>query len=85
MIPKVPSIEGRVIDRTPCHRETQRGNEIYEWLHDNGHLETPYVVLDDDSDMDKVRDRFIQTDARVGFSWINLEQVLKKFEIVSRI
>jgi len=44
---------------------TQRGDEIRDWL--DGHPEcTTYVVLDDDADMDAVRERFIQTDVGGG-------------------
>lgn len=38
----------------------QRGDEIFYWLHLHPEV-TEFVVLDDDSDMDKVRDRFVKT------------------------
>jgi hypothetical protein len=43
----------------------QRGDEIRDWLKEHPEV-TTYVVLDDDADMDAVRDRFIQTDMDGG-------------------
>ena len=57
---------GCVIDVTPDHHVTQkkvksnRGLEIREWL--DAHPEVvSFVVVDDDGDMDTVKDRWVQT------------------------
>lgn len=41
-------------------QKVQRGDEIKYWLHLHPKV-TEFVVLDDDSDMDAVRDRYVQT------------------------
>jgi hypothetical protein len=43
----------------------QRGDEIREWLDRHPQVDA-YVVLDDDNDMDAVRERFVQTDMHGG-------------------
>lgn len=80
-----PAIVGRVIDRTPrlgrLTEGVQRGEEIYKWLEDNGALNDPYLVLDDDSDMDKVRANFIKTDPNIGLSWNNIMEAFIRFGV----
>ena len=57
---------------------SQRGDEIKKWL-DEQPEKHEFVVLDDDSDMDVVKDRFVQTDCREGLQEKHLEQVLRLF------
>lgn len=76
----VPSIAGRIIGETP-RLSGQRGSEILAWLTENNHLDTPYVVIDDNSDMDGVRDNFIMIDEAVGLTWHNARAIAKKFGV----
>lgn len=69
-----PSIVGRVIGKTPGNDCGERGNEIYNWLEQNNHFETPFVVLDDDSDMNKVSANFVHIDSYHGLQWFNVVQ-----------
>jgi len=64
---------GVVLDKTMDWGETengvfageQRGDEIHEWL--DRHPEVgSFIVLDDDDDMDAVRERLIRTDMHAG-------------------
>jgi len=63
---KFCGIKGRVIDRTgqlvgltiDGKEYKQRGDEIRAWLENHTEV-TKFVVLDDDSDMDSVRDNFV--------------------------
>lgn len=63
---KVCGVKGEIIGRTPSHRRFsasryvhyQRGNEIQDWLSEHPEV-THFVVFDDDSDMDAVRDNFV--------------------------
>lgn len=81
-----PSIVGRVISKTPdldrvAGTRIPRGHEIHSWLTTNGHLETPYVVLDDDRDMDKVQENFIYIDNKVGLNWNHVEEIFKRWNV----
>jgi len=58
---------GCVIDVTPDHhkaprraKKSIRGEEIQEWLDAHDEVET-FVIVDDDGDMDPVKDRWVQT------------------------
>jgi hypothetical protein len=56
------------IDKTPSFMYGQRGEEIYYWLKKNGYTGT-FAVLDDDNDMDAVRDHFFRTHEYTGLDW----------------
>lgn len=70
---EIAGFSGKVIDRTPklnvspfkpTERGVCRGDEIRLWLvvsRDTGKNVESFVVLDDDSDMDGVEDRLVQT------------------------
>ncbi len=85
---KNQGITGRVIDKTPRmfdehNNSVQRGNEIAKWLEGKNDI-TDFVVLDDDSDMDAVKDNFVQTltinkengELEDGFKQHHLEKAL---------
>lgn len=80
-----PAIVGRIIGKTPkLYRGTDcapRGHEIYKWLEDNGHLETPFVVFDDDRDMDKVEKNFIWIDGDHGLQFKHIMEVFVRWGI----
>ncbi len=40
---------GMSIEHSTPHIHSERGVEIIQWLNDNYHLTTPFVILDDDS------------------------------------
>ena len=59
-----------IIDKTPRFTGEQRGFEIKHWL-DNCDVDVEsFVVLDDDSDMDAVRDNFVQTKHDYGLTYV---------------
>lgn len=54
-----------------------RGDEIKAWLEENGETATPYVILDDDSDMlEEQKPRFVQTKYENGLTLSDAEVVL---------
>jgi hypothetical protein len=59
-----------------------RGYEILQWLVDNplhsGFLKS-YVIIDDDSDMteDQLKNNFVKTDMRTGFTWRHYDHCVK--------
>lgn len=74
MADKCPAIVGRIIGKTPrlfrtISESAPRGWEIHNWLVTNGHVSTPFVVLDDDRDMDKVESKFIHIDGHLGLTY----------------
>jgi hypothetical protein len=82
----VPAIEGRIIGQTPRLLPAKmsmafppRGHEIYKWLEDNNHLQTPFIVVDDDRDMDKVEKNFIWVDNEIGLTWKHVKEIRRRF------
>lgn len=69
-----------IIDKTPqVHMSRYRGHEIGRWLEENdGNYDI--IILDDDKDMGDYLDKLIQTDHRIGFSWIEVEKILKRWK-----
>lgn len=77
---------GQIVDYTPdltrksqtgdIWISTQRGDEIAQWREDNRHV-GPYVVLDDDGDMDAVLDHFVQTQHVHGLLDEHVEEALE--------
>lgn len=71
---RIPAIVGKVVDKTPVFKpehlsaRVERGDEIYHWLEMNDALKNRFVVLDDDSDMDKVKTNFIHIDNQIGLT-----------------
>jgi hypothetical protein len=76
-----PEIVNRVIGMTPEIRDAQRGDEIEKYLYDNGHGDTPFVVIDDNDDMDKVRSQFVLIDGAVGLTWNDLQKIAMKLGV----
>lgn len=56
----------------------ERGDEIRAWLDANGPRlgVTSFVVLDDNSDMSAVRDRFVQTDFDAGLTDAHVDRCI---------
>ena len=73
---RIPLIKGSIIDKTPVLDGKQRGDEIYFWLEKNGHLNTKYVVVDDDGDMDKVKNNFFKIDHDHGLTWKDSQKII---------
>ena len=65
----------RIIDKTPYLSAVQRGVEIKDWLSKNP--TEKFAILDDDDDMDDVRDNFVRTDWRTGVTYLNIHDCLK--------
>lgn len=70
----------KVISKTPI-LDTLRGVEIHKWLQESKIKPTHFVILDDDKDMDRYLDtiHFIHVDNRIGFSWKEVDKILKYF------
>lgn len=69
-----------VLDVTPYGSYSCRGAEIRAWLDEHPEV-TAYAVVDDDSDMDGVRDRLVQTTWEHGLldaHWMPLVRVLMR-------
>lgn len=84
-----PALKGRIIGKTPVIREsfrgfTPRGVEITQWLKDNGHSDTPFVILDDNADMEGCMVNLVQTDPNVGLTWDDIKAVLNLFAVLVR-
>lgn len=84
-----PHLIGRVIGKTPDLNTTfeyvPRGKEIKTFLESNEWTDVPFVVLDDDCEMEDVKDRFIRIDGKVGLTYINVEFILAKMGFKGRI
>lgn len=80
-----PSIVGRVIGKTPrigrLSEGVQRGEEIRAWLDENALSTETFVIFDDDSDMDAVREGFIKTDPNLGLTWNDIMKVFTRFGV----
>lgn len=71
----------RVIDKTP-YLGTPRGLEIQDWL--NKHPEvTHFVIVDDDSDMEHLKDKLVQTNNRHGLMLEEADRIIKVLEPTS--
>ena len=64
-----------VIDTTPStglrydHPDYCRGDEIQRWLENSGNTDSPFLIIDDYSDMlHSHMDRLVQVDAHKGFA-----------------
>lgn len=78
MLNLCPALIGRIIDKTPklpqlkLSQPRARGDEIKQWLNDNGHIDTPFIIFDDNDDMAEVYENLIQTDEMVGLTYHNI-------------
>lgn len=70
---------GTVVDSTPILSEGGRGREINKWLEDTDSLDRPFVILDDDKDMDPWLHHLVQTTFARGLQPIHIEGVRRKF------
>lgn len=76
----------RVIGKTGSHfgerRGYQRGTLIQDWLEDNGpFVDLKYAVLDDDDDMDAVRENFFRTSILDGLTLSTVVKVAYHFGV----
>ncbi len=70
---------GEVVGLTPGGGG-RRGPQIREWIYEHA-FQGPFVILDDDSDMDELADKLVKTDFEVG---LQNEHVRKAVEVLSR-
>ena len=76
----------RVIGKTPRMRDKEwdvkRGTEIQKWLDDNkeAYPNPVIVILDDDSDMEHLKDRLVKTSSNDGFTYSKVKEVMLKLE-----
>lgn len=63
-----PLVQAALIGKTPAFKWGQRGEEIYHWLMEKCFVGT-FAVVDDDGDMDAVREHFVQTSEYTGLDW----------------
>ncbi len=74
-----------IIGNTPYNKDNTiiRGIEIQKWLdsHPNYYTKdvTPYVILDDDSDMteEQIQNHFVKTNSKKGFQMSDYEKALE--------
>lgn len=70
VLTEVMGIKGEFIGCTPDHirrpHPSSRGGEINEWLTLEKLEKSPFVILDDDSDMDKYMNKLVLTDTEAG-------------------
>jgi hypothetical protein len=68
----VKLVADAIIDVTPrLEYDTSRGLEIQAWL--DKHLEvTQFVIVDDDDDMEHLKDRLVNTSALHGFQYADM-------------
>ncbi len=68
--------KGEIVGRTPSPKANRgRGYDIKRWLTENSKV-TTFAILDDDNDMDGVRDRFVQTSWTKGLQDEHIPKVL---------
>lgn len=72
-------VKGKIVGRTPELRNQQRGDEIKAWLalHSGtrGRHE-PFVIIDDDADMNGLSDRLVQTGFEAGLIPSDADRVI---------
>ena len=66
-----------VISRTPNLPGEKRGIEIQKWITDNGQLDRPILILDDDVDMGHLREFLVKTDSQRGLLIEHLTRAVK--------
>lgn len=72
---------GEVIDKTP-HLGTARGNEIAQWLNENGPVEA-FVILDDDSDMVHLKHKLVQTTFDTGLQDCHVDLAIAMLDSIA--
>lgn len=72
---------GEVIDRTPSVRgfKYARGFQIQEWLDEHPEV-THFAILDDDSDMEHLKPKLVQTSWSKGLLDEHIEKVAEHFK-----
>ena len=76
-----PDVLGKIIDRTPIHLSSGRGNEINQWLENHPEVDD-FIIIDDDSfDMQPYKEdkRFINTSTALGLTYFEVERIIKYF------
>jgi Swiss Army Knife RNA repair-like protein len=71
---------GHVIGRTPYISGARRGEEINAWLTEQPAYDN-FVIFDDDSDMDPVAHRLVQTDWRTGLQEEHIDQAINMLRL----
>lgn len=81
-----PIIANKIIDKTPCLRLQERGDEIKAWLDEHKkHCKvddqiSDFVIIDDDNDMNVLEQYLIRTDSNVGLDWNKMKEVVKRLK-----
>jgi len=76
---------GKLVGMTPrLHGQARRGHEIQEWIdwQGQGYARDPvesFVILDDDSDMEHLVDRLVQTDGSEGLQDRHVDRAIAMF------
>jgi hypothetical protein len=73
---------GRVIGKTRELWGQDRGAEIQEWLVEHPDVDS-IAILDDNSDMDPLRSRLVQTDGKVGLQSGDVDRVIELLGLAS--
>ena len=72
----------RVIDKTAYLNDVPRGLEIQDWLDKHPEV-THFVIVDDDSDMEHLKEKLVQTSWRHGLMLEQADSVIKALEPTS--
>ena len=74
-----PEFGIRFIGVTP-ELYTVRGSEIQEWLYKNNANDRIFAIVDDDSDMEHLIDKLVQTDCKIGLQDHDVIMLIKKLK-----
>lgn len=92
-----PLISDAIIGKTPCFEfkeelkdksgRVQRGEEIYWWVNEGPYKDeiTRYAVLDDDNDMDAVRENFFITEPTDGLNNTTKKKVVEHLNYTEHV
>jgi hypothetical protein len=72
--------KGKILDKTPeikPYRRDQRGHEIQAWLDTTRYEVESFVILDDDTEMAHLTDRFVHVNPQYGLTKANVEEALR--------
>lgn len=69
-------VKAPVIDKTDVIPGAQRGAEIQHWIEYAGH-EGPFVILDDNSDMEPYMDKLVKTSWQEGLCAHHVEKIVQ--------
>lgn len=79
---KLYNIQGDIIGRTPSKDfvvRNQRGKEISSYIRNSNHAIDDFLILDDDSDVGKLKNKLILTDSKTGLLDCHKNKIIEIF------